>query len=94
MGKIKEFMLQVASDLGKEIEEVTQEDFDNAVIEKYGVNLCRCNNCMGTFIDTNPQTGAKKYKDEGYRSLEFVKDDEGYCHGCPDCGTDAHLIDL
>lgn len=39
------------------------------------------------------QVDAKKYKDEGYRSLEMFEDEEGHLHGCPDCKTDAYLVD-
>jgi hypothetical protein len=94
MAKIKEFMLQIASELGKEPNDITQEDFEKAIVEKYGIYLCKCNNCDNIYQDTNPQIGAKKYKDEGYRSLESLEDREGYCNACPDCKTDAYLVDI
>ena len=93
MSKIKEFMFQLADKLGKEPNEVTQEEFEKELTERFGVNLCRCNNCMSILVDTNPQVGAKKYKDKGYRSLVLLEDNEGYLHGCPDCKTDAYLVD-
>ena len=86
-------MFELADKLGKMPEEVTQDDFEKELLEKFGVNLCRCNNCMGIFIDTNPQVNAKKYKDEGYSSLELLEDADGYLHGCPACKTDAYLVD-
>lgn len=93
MGKIKEFMFELADKLGKKPDEVTQDDFEKELVERFGVHLCKCNNCMCTFIDTNPQINTKKYKDDGYRSLALLEDEDGYIHGCPNCFTDAYLVD-
>src|SRR3989344_4987293 len=53
-------------------------------------SICRCNNCDGIFIDTNPQIGAIKI-DLGslYFKLDELKD-----HNCPKCETDDYLTDL
>lgn len=93
MSKIKEFMFELADKLGKQPDEVTQEDFEKELIERFGVNLCHCNSCNDIFIDTNPKVNVKKYKDEGYRSLVLLEGSGGNLHGCPDCKTDAYLVD-
>jgi hypothetical protein len=93
MSKIKEFMFELADKLGKQPDEITQDDFEKELIERFGVNLCHCNSCNGTFIDTNPDVKTKKYKDEGYRSLVILEDNKGHLHGCPDCLTDVYLVD-
>jgi hypothetical protein len=92
MSKIKEFMFELADKLGKQPDEVTQDDFEKELVERFGVHLCTCNNCMCTFIDTNPDVNTKKYKDDGYRSL-VILDGKEHLHGCPDCLTDVYLVD-
>lgn len=41
---------------------------------------CRCNWCMRSFES-----------DDG---LEIMEDGGGWFRGCPDCGTDAYLMDV
>jgi len=55
------------------------------------VPLCRCNNCMRIYEDTNPQGEAHKFKvAEDLKKLA--------CHNdmriCPECRTDEYLSDV
>lgn len=54
-------------------------------------NLCRCNNCMGIFIDTNPQVNSPFYGGNigQFQSLISIED----MRACPNCKTDEFLTD-
>jgi len=51
-------------------------------------SICKCNNCEGVFIDSNPQVGAKTFE---FGSM-FMTELEG--HKCPDCEVDDFLSDM
>lgn len=53
-------------------------------------NLCKCLNCDGVFVDTNPQIGARIWNlDE----LKLNLPDELEDHKCPKCEVDDYLSD-
>jgi hypothetical protein len=58
------------------------------------VHKCKCNNCSAILVDTNPQTGAAVYPYNGELSTESMADEEGGLIGCPNCKTDAYLMDI
>lgn len=51
--------------------------------------MCRCNNCMKVFSDDSQLEILEDvcFSIDGENNLEFYK-------GCPDCKTDAYLMDL
>jgi len=50
--------------------------------------MCRCNNCMKVFSDDSQL--------EILESVYFpsMENDPEFYKGCPDCKTDAYLMDL
>lgn len=59
-------------------------------------NICRCNNCMQYFIDTNPQSDARIYEVSSANLSTLVPIADGYeiIYACPFCKTDDYLIDI
>lgn len=51
-------------------------------------SICKCNNCEGVFVDTNPQVGANVF-DLGSMFIQKLKD-----HSCPKCSVDDFLADM
>ena len=51
-------------------------------------SICKCNNCEGIFVDTNPQVGAKVF------NLGSIFISELESHSCPNCETDDYLSDM
>jgi hypothetical protein len=51
------------------------------------MSLCKCNNCENVFIDTNPQVDSVVFQHH-FQLKELVD------HQCPECGTDAYLVDI
>ena len=106
MSRIKRYMEELAEKLGKEPDEITDtemyQDFDmqyqkfkDKKFEDAGmVHKCKCNFCDAILVDTNPQVGAAYYKYNGEFSTESMVDEEGGLIGCPNCKTDAYLMDL
>lgn len=56
--------------------------------------LCKCLICEQTYVDMNPQTNQTEYPCDGLEAITFQEDEEGSFWGCPECGSDYHLIDL
>ena len=59
--------------------------------------LCKCNNCGAIMFDERPQTGAKQFDaPQTTIEMEHLSDVEGDGDfwGCPNCGTDAYLMDI
>ena len=50
-------------------------------------HICTCNHCGGLFIDTNPQTNAKKFEVDYLDLVELID------HKCTTCENDASLDD-
>ena len=50
-------------------------------------HICKCNNCDNLYLDTNPQTNAKKF------DVDSLGLDELIDHKCPKCKTDGYLTD-
>lgn len=61
------------------------------------VNLCHCNNCEATLMDTNPKDELHNLHEiniEDYKELGMGEvDGEIVSHCCPNCKTDAYLSD-
>jgi hypothetical protein len=51
-------------------------------------SICKCNNCEGVFVDTNPQVGANIFN-LGSMFIQELED-----HSCPNCGVDDYLSDM
>ncbi len=60
--------------------------------------ICRCNSCNQLYIDTNPQSDAPRYElpdDHDLQTLTLqVETDGDLFQGCPECKTDAYLMDI
>lgn len=54
-------------------------------------HICKCNNCGGLFLDTNPQTNAKKFDVDKLSLDELESIDD--MRACPVCRTDEFLSD-
>ena len=54
-------------------------------------NLCKCNNCDGIFIDTNPQVNAPVFEGNISQFDELVSIED--MRACPVCLTDEYLND-
>ena len=97
MSKVKEFMFELADKLGKNPDEVTQEDFEKELIERFAskdlIHLCKCNNCDIIYEDLNPQIDSKLYPFNNQEPLIPITDDGGFMWACPKCQTDSYLQD-
>lgn len=57
--------------------------------------LAYCNKCGEFYIDTNPKNNQQLFSvKEGVLELIRTEDEDGSCIGCPECHTDAMLIDF
>jgi hypothetical protein len=57
--------------------------------------LCYCHNCDTKFIDNNPAESAKKKPVTGkVKELIQIKEGQEIFTGCPNCLTDANLMDI
>lgn len=64
-------------------------------------HLCYCGGCDKILVDYNPQGGAPKFRDRGYKELRMIdiynaKEDilEESFWGCPNCLSDEFLGDV
>lgn len=61
--------------------------------------LCKCNNCDAVMVDENPNDQPEfKVPDNAVDMVECNDEDTptdyGFFLGCPNCLTDAYLIDV
>lgn len=60
--------------------------------------ICICNNCGCLMYDENPNTSQPKIDinniEQPVVSMELINEEGDSYYGCPNCETDAYLMDV